>query len=465
MLSIGTGSSSKDPNWITYLRPPTYDIFSSSIARSRQSGNMYIHSCGNTASGLSLIKFDKNGLSQWQKKIQYSYRGPNGGLVIDSSENIYMHHSFSYTGYTYLPALSKFDTNGNIVYSKGVYIDTSTVMVATDIILSSDNNYVYCVGQSVNDTFFIKYNFNGDIQVQKKIMNSSSVKNSRICTDAEGNIYVSSSTSSGITIVKFNSSHSLIWQRYVSGINAYDMKCDKDKNVYLACYTYESPQSNPNYPISMTAVLVKYNTDGALQWQKKIIQSNKVSNTGAGFSSLAISDDGTKIYCSLLASWSMSYPELSNGPFSQGAGGINDSAVARFDSSGSYDWSISYSSKPISTRANQAYKIEIDESDTLYIATTGYLAPTAYRYSPGIFKISPQISHNESTVSMPTSPVTPQVIYKGSNAPYTYTSSDSTFSESAGSITYSDAGYNTFTDSNPSSAISVGSDIQWKVNI
>ena len=96
-----------------------------------------------------------------------------------------------------------------------------------------------------------------------------------IATDADGNHYIqgrlASSSPTKMCIAKYNSSGALQWQRELYQIDrafANGIGVDSVGNVYVLGHGRDSGSYDH-------AIIAKYNSSGALQWQRKLSQTNK----------------------------------------------------------------------------------------------------------------------------------------------------------------------------------------------
>lgn len=199
--------------------PETYDawhttgsLYKSDIAADRE-GNFYVSFID------CLRKYDGSGNEIWRRDIS------NGGLryfptykpvAVDKDDYVYIGGltcptNFSGVCNTYL--LTKYDTAGNLIWSKQGYAD------------------------SVQD----------------------------IAVDNSGNIYLTGD-SGGFNTIKFDPAGNILWTRNVQIQNEYIwepyMKVDKNDNIYLTGYTQSMTKPN------MDVVLAKYDSMGNLSWAK-----------------------------------------------------------------------------------------------------------------------------------------------------------------------------------------------------
>lgn len=100
-----------------------------------------------------------------------------------------------------------------------------------------------------------------------------------IAVDASGNIFVCGTyTSSGqnqMSLFKFNSAGTLVWQRLLGSTSYYDdftsISLDSSGNIYVVGQSYGATYTD--------CVAVKYNTSGTIQWQQKFSTATNDSFT------------------------------------------------------------------------------------------------------------------------------------------------------------------------------------------
>lgn len=137
-------------------------------------------------------------------------------------------------------------------------------------------------GTNVEGTTIAKYNASGVFQWDRHIyyqLNNYGeyVYFENLATDNAGNVYGAgwgtygnNSNSDDVPIVKYDSDGNLQWQKtfYTSSLDrCYGMDVDGAGNIYLAVYTFHTP-SGAGY--EDPCVVAKFNSSGVLQWQKGI---------------------------------------------------------------------------------------------------------------------------------------------------------------------------------------------------
>ena len=210
---------------------------------------------------LGVIKFDSSGNLLWQKKLDQLGQPIGYSVKTDSSDNIYVGGlSAATTTSLTRGLLAKFDSSGNLL-SQTEYIQGGAQF--NGISLDSSGN-VYAVGLStisgVLQLIVVKYNSSLTLQWQRRIASSIGYG---AAVDPSGNIYAVGMNSSKILLVKYDSSGSILWQRYLNqgSSTGYGVATDASGNVYITGGTANG------------ILVAKYNSSGTIQWQRSIQQS------------------------------------------------------------------------------------------------------------------------------------------------------------------------------------------------
>ena len=274
-------------------------------------GMTQISGCGDT--GL-VFKTDASGNVKWQRYL--CNNGNFGGITLDSSDNVIVVARSSTGGYA-----------GNVV----------------------------------------KYNSSGVLQWQKRLANSSHYLNfNSVDVDSSDNIYATGYmqlTSGGNgtyrpLVAKINSSGVLQWFRIFKGMylgqelsyfyTTYNMDCwgckvDSSANVYITGRI--TAQSNSG------AYAAKINSSGTWQWTTFLKHGNQ--NPGSGIGWGINTDSSGNVY---ICGYGTSPAENGN----QGS----DAFVAKFNSSGTYQWINFYGS---TIQGDEAKGVVVDSSGNIYV--------------------------------------------------------------------------------------------------
>ncbi len=223
-------------------------------------------------------------------------------------------------------------------YGLGIAVDSSgNVYVA---------GYTTSQGAGNGDVLITKYNTSGTIQWQRSLGGASSDAGYGIAVDGSGNVYVTGYTGSqgaggsDALITKYSTSGAIQWQRSLGGSGGdygRDIAVDSSGNVYVTGYTLSQGAG------SSDALITKYNTSGTIQWQRSLGGSD--FDYGYG---IAVDSSGN-VYVAGIT-------------LSQGAGG-SDALITKYDTSGTIQWQRSLGGAGSET----GYGIAVDSSGNVYI--------------------------------------------------------------------------------------------------
>lgn len=158
-------------------------------------------------------------------------------------------------------------------------------------------------------------------------------------------------TNRSFTLAKISSTGTLTWQRKLSltgatdisagGTKGFSQNCvaDTSGNVYFIGWFDTSSSVRET-------VLVKYNSSGTIQWQRKILGPANISSTGEV---IAIDSTGANVFISCI------YPRS----------GSSASAILKYNSSGVIQWQRTLYTG--SSNNVQASNITIDSSDNVFV--------------------------------------------------------------------------------------------------
>lgn len=288
------------------------------------SGNIYVAG-QTTTSGAGgddflLVKYNTNGVIQWQKLLGGNSTDRAYGVAIDSSNNIYVVGDFaSNIVGDYDMALAKYDTSGNLQWQRS--LGSSPADTAYGVAVDS-SGYVYVTGRSLfssvsYDAIIAKYDSSGTIQWQNYLAGGSGDHGRGVGVDSSGNSYMGGYTSSSgagsldVLLAKYNTSGTIQWQRTLGSSNTeigYAATADSSGNSYVT-----------GYATNGSSVLVaKYDTSGTIQWQRTLTNTSGYSQSGY---SIAVDASGN-VYVT---------------GYSQNVDGF-DILIAKYNSSGTIQW-------------------------------------------------------------------------------------------------------------------------------
>ncbi len=329
--------------WASYFGG-TSDEYGFSVACDK-SGNVYISGNATSSSHIAsigayqatyggigdafLAKFNSSGTLQWA-----TYFGGGGidqanSIACDTSGNVYI------TGYTN-------STTG---------IATAQAYQATKGGSSTDR-----------DAFLAKFSSSGNLLWATYFGGGSDDEAEGVSCDVYGNVYITGMTqsTSGIAtsgsyqssmggaqdvfVAKFNGNGQIKWASYYGGTYAEKgdaIACDGAGNVFITGYTlsangiattgaYQTTEGSPN---AKDAFLARFDSTGALQW-------------GTYFGGTLL-DEGFSVACDASGNVYMGGETANNGlstsnSYQTSLAGSQDGYLAKFDSSGTIQWSTYY---------------------------------------------------------------------------------------------------------------------------
>jgi hypothetical protein len=223
--------------------------------------NIYItgetFSYGNGGSDIFLVKYNEQGIQQWNRTWGYVDWERGHDVVIDSSDNIYV---VGYTDIDHSPGASdfsgvliKYDSSGieiwNVTWDDEKYglVDSSFWCVTLD----SEEN-ILCVGDTsiygnVNDIIIVKFNKTGEDLWYTQYDYWLNDVGYGVITDSANNIYITGHSGhspdlgdTDASLIKFNSSGYHQWTAIWDGSGyeyAYDLQLDYYEFIYIVGYT------------------------------------------------------------------------------------------------------------------------------------------------------------------------------------------------------------------------------------
>lgn len=217
-----------------------------------------------------VIKFNSSLGVVWQKRLAPS--GQSGyPFSMDGSDNIYIANKYNAGCCNYYPFISKYNSSGTYQWGfQWTNYGVGSFYICAD---SSGNTYtaqnVLAAG-SRSGTWVIKRNSSGTVLSNRIFYTPSGTDvDSPVFIETDGtSVYVVAPYGTGAAIVSLScSSLSVNWGRSLTGTSARYFKIGIDSNtgdVYTAGQIATSGTS------SQGALIVKYNSSGTLQWQRKL---------------------------------------------------------------------------------------------------------------------------------------------------------------------------------------------------
>jgi hypothetical protein len=330
------------------------------------SGNVYVTG----TSVMGTLKYDKSGNEVWFRRFgQFS-----AGYKIQIYQNRYIYvageSNFDY-------ALVKFDTDGNLIWSKTYNGPANNNDIIRDMVIDNKSNIVVTGGSKVigNDWDIATIKYAGDtgdtlwIRRYEGLSSYSFNEGYGITSDDSNNIYITgwsdgiNGTPQCITI-KYSSDGDLIWERRFPaggdiGYSGYDIINDPSGFLYVAARAngYED-------------VLIKYDYDGNLVWSAHYTASHFFATNQPRL----VLDKSDNIYISSVNSDSL----------------FTYFVVLKYDPSGNIKWEYRYHYPPVSGTfsVNFASDLYVDSYLNVYLTGASIVSGTGTNYDILTIKLS-----------------------------------------------------------------------------
>ncbi len=348
VLSLAQRSVSQfSLDWVKSYNPISNNLQSANDIAVDDEGNSYLlgyTSRGFNGADVALAKFNASGSLIWARSFDggnenNSDLGKSLAIVKTGSvTHIYAACAISVSGYGNQSGLLKYDTSGNLLWSKSIATgyNTSVSCVSNDF-----SGNIFVAGGTSAEPYVVKFNANGDSLWMKKPPISAGYSNgfvNDIVTDSLGNVYGTGRVSypnvtyDDLIAFKYNSSGALQWSKlympgpyndignsitlrhgflnitgrsdnssFVADIitmklntstgdtlwakryngtanqydNAFDIEADAYGNVFITGQTDGATYSGD-------MITAKYNSSGVLQWTRKYVGNASVEDAGKG---------------------------------------------------------------------------------------------------------------------------------------------------------------------------------------
>ena len=261
--------------------------------------------------------------------------------------------------------IAKFDSYGTLQWVKtlvGEYEEKSN-----SVAVGPDGSVCVCVhqyhgGGNLTACPVVKFDSSGKLQFQKSLGWSKNTYGQAVAIGLDGSVYVCGYTYSADNtstydcfIAKFDSSGALQWQKKLhnqsgsskySAIQGKSVAIGPDGSVYV-CGGISVPIPNDLYN-DENVLIAKFDSSGVLQWQKTLGARQLALRNQETGTSVAVGPDGSVYVCGYTGSY--------------GAGN-HDILVAKFNSSGSLQWQ-----KTIGEGYNdQGFSVAVGPDGSVYV--------------------------------------------------------------------------------------------------
>ena len=302
-------------------------------------------------------KSDPEGAVLWQRYLSGTGNDPLAGVAVDSSGNVYVTGESAFGSSSDAFVTAKYNASGVLQWQKKLVGDEHSNSTPYEIHIDSSDN-IYVAGRTFygsagsTDCLLVKYDTDGVLQWQRIIGGSGTERAYAVNTDSSGNVYITGYTTSDpggsnyLMLVKYNSAGAIQWQRVIGNAESsqgVDVDFDSSDNVYVA------GQSRDSGGDPLRGWLVKYSSSGSVTWERYFTGS-----VALGTVSMTIDSDDN-IY------------QLTSSDLADA--GDKHLVWSKWDTSGN----LVLQRRLGSTLEERAYKIRVDSQNTLYLVggTTG----------------------------------------------------------------------------------------------
>jgi hypothetical protein len=261
--------------WMGVVSNSTNFIEARSIATDSL-GNIYIVGTVQISStyNYQLVKLNKFGVIQWQKSLGASSQTCFGyGITLDPSNNVYV------CGYilsvNYAVGVVKYNGSGVLQWQVGL----TPAGVGYSIAYDAYNSTLYCCGLEGSSSLLFQINSSGTVLWKKRYGNSGTgettvFRSVTASTTGTSNTvgYYSSGTTNYVSFIQTDSSGNTQWSKYTLRSNhdqGNAVALDSANNFYLTGYSKFSTDD---------LYLAKANSSGILQWQRLLVSAPTIRN-------------------------------------------------------------------------------------------------------------------------------------------------------------------------------------------
>lgn len=298
-LFEGAASSAEGGYWIQLLSDNSNSFINVELNDIGIDGSGNVYACGLTTNGLDkkvvIIKCSSAGVLLWQRQLD----GENmfgGSITVRDDGTVYVVTKDQNANGN--SVVAKYNSAGSIQWQRRIGITPDEGQITTD-----NSGLVYVCGQALveggTSAALVTLDpdtgaSTGSRHIKVGLYNSSC----GIAIDQQGYIYLCVSTNTGNTnkmaVSKYTSTLSLLWTFVYDGYpNSYptSIAADSSGDVYIGGYVSSE---------SVSAVLLKIDSNGNILWQRLIYQDNE-SSTVAGYS-VAVDTEDNIYLCGFFSS-------------------------------------------------------------------------------------------------------------------------------------------------------------------
>lgn len=309
------------------------------------SGSTYIAGFREASNNnIYLVKLSPQGLIVWQTALGTTSSSLGYSVQVNSSGEVYVGGSSSFSGGNVFQ-LAKYSSSGVLQWQKRLGTGGGLPSTAQGIALDPSGN-IYIGGRrdvgGNNDFLVAKYNSSGVVQWQQQYGTSGGSEDfcQGIAVDSSGNVYAAGYTNTSgswdMLLLKYNTSGTLQWQRRI-GTGATDIAnavaVDSSGSAYMCGYSNNTGANGIQ--------IVKYDTSGNLQWQR-VLTDGQAQGQGI------FVDSSDNVYACGMSRYF----------------GTEDMYVAKYNSSGTIQWQRRIGS----TNDEQARAVCVDSTGNVYLA-------------------------------------------------------------------------------------------------
>jgi uncharacterized delta-60 repeat protein len=329
--------------WISLLSSSTYDYANAGAVDS--SGNVYAFGTVNYTN-FQLVKCNNDGAIQWQRRLAFSPEGDGQSVKVDSSGNVYVFGTSS-DGVSNDFQVAKYNSSGTIQFQRRLG-NTTSIEYGRAVALDSSANIYVCGYSNIGGLEYFqvaKYDSSGSLQWQRTLDNSISMQGQGISVDSSGNVLVVgrsfslSPNSNNIQLVKYDSSGNVQWQKRLRSNGSdigYAVSSDSSNNVYI-CGDAPGPNGSDAF------LIAKYNSSGTLQWQRSLSSTNT-----ANARSIVVDSSSNVYVCGYATDVTQA---------------VNYVHIAKYNSSGTIQWQRQLGNNSV----NFGRGIAVDSSNKIYV--------------------------------------------------------------------------------------------------